>query len=198
MPSPLVTAAVLVAAGLAPVAAAPEFSTPSLTQLSAEVMLAGNAIVDGFDSLAGLTAADVSVAETIDLPELAEAFEISLPADAFDVSVPVGAFDIPGSAEAFDVPGSAAAFDLVGLFNAEVAAAIGLFNRMISLPSTLFYDFQAVFNSLLSLNFGMAFSEAVSIPLDIFNYVWGIPGAVLNTAFQMLVVIPGEYLFNFG
>lgn len=99
---------------------------------------------------------------------------------------------------AFDVPGAAAAFDLSGLLNAELAAAQGLFNSLFSLPVTLFNDVENVINSLTDLNFGMAFSELVAIPQDIVNYVLGLPGLVINTLYQMAVVIPGEFLFNFG
>lgn len=107
----------------------------------------------------------------------------------------LGTLDVPTAAE---LPGAAEAFDFVGLFNAEVAAAQGFFNSLFSLPGTLFNDVQNVIDSLVNLDFGMAFSEAVTIPQDIINYVLGLPGLVINTVFNMVVVLPGEYLFNFG
>lgn len=106
-------------------------------------------------------------------------------------------FDVPGAA-AVDVPGAAGAFDLSGLINAEFAAAQGLFNHIFSLPVTLFNDAERLFTSLVDLNFGQAFSELFAIPQDIVNYVLGLPGTVLNTVYEMAVVLPGEFLFNFG
>ncbi|WP_125078592.1 hypothetical protein [Mycobacterium sp. P7213] len=182
LPSIAIAATALVAAGLTPVAAAPEISTRTVAAMSAEVTLAANTVVDSFEALAGLAPVDMS--------SLAE--ELNVPGD-LDLSEV-----LPGAAYALDVPGAADAFDIVGLFNAEVAAAVGLFNRFISLPFTLYNDFTNLFTSLINLDFGMAFSQAATIPLDIFNYVVGLPGAVLNTAFNMLFVLPGEYLFNFG
>ncbi|MGV0747256.1 hypothetical protein [Mycolicibacter heraklionensis] len=182
LPSIAIAATALAAAGLTPVAAAPEISTRAVTAVSAEVTLAANAIVDSFETLAGLAPFDMSsIADELTVP------------DTFDLSEV-----LPGAANAWDVPGAADAFDIVGLFNAEVAAAVGLFNRFISLPFTLFNDFENLFTSLINLDFGMAFSQAATIPLDIVNYVVGLPGAVVNTAFNMLFVLPGEYLFNFG
>ncbi|BBY34351.1 hypothetical protein BST33_13630 [Mycolicibacter minnesotensis] len=178
LPSIVIATTALLAAGLTPAAAPPEI-THALTTVSAEVALAGNAVIDNFDTLAGLA--------TVDLSSIVEEFAVPGTAEAFD---------FPGAA--VDVPGAADAFDLVGLFNAEVAAAVGLFNRFISLPFTLYNDFTNLAESLINLDFGMAFSQAVTIPLDIVNYVLGLPGAVVNTAFNMLFVIPGEYLFNFG
>lgn len=173
-PSSLVAAtAVLLAAGLTPVAAQPEISTRAAAAVSAEVALAGSAVVDTFPNLEALAAA-------FDVPDTAEVF------------------DIPGAAEVFDIPGAAAAFDFVGLFNAELAAAQGFFNSLFSLPVTFFNNVQDVVNSLINLDFGMAFSAAVSIPQDIINYALGLPGLVINTVFNMAVVLPGEYLFNFG
>ncbi len=160
IPSPRLLGAVaasaaLLAAGLAPVTAAvPESTAHAVATVSTEVALAGDAVVEGLESLAG--------------------------------------------AAAFDVPGAAEAFDLSGLLNAEFAAAQGLFNSIFSLPTTLFNDVQALFNSLVDLNFGMAFSELFAIPQDIVNYVLGLPGLVVNTLYEMAVVIPGEFLFNFG
>ena len=180
-PSIVVAAAALLAAGLTPVAAQPDFSTRALATVSAEVALAGSVVVDSFDTLAGLTP-----------------FDISGVADESNVSDTAGAFDIPGLSDAYDVPGAAQAFDIVGLFNAEVAAAWGFVNHLISLPVMVFNDVENVITSLINLDFGMAFSAAVSIPLDIVNYVIGLPGALVNTAFNMIFVLPGEYLFNFG
>lgn len=180
-PSIVIAATALLAAGLTPAAAPPEI-THTLTTVSAEVALAGNAVIDSFDTLAGLA--------TVDLSNLVEEFTVPGAAEEFDFT------GFPGAA--VDVPGAADAFDLVGLFNAEVAAAVGLFNRFISLPFTLYNDVTNLVGSLINLDFGMAFSQAVTIPLDIVNYVLGLPGAVVNTAFNMLFVIPGEYLFNFG
>lgn len=182
LPSVAVAATALVAAGLTPMAASPEISTRAVTTVSAEVALAASAVVDSFDTLAGLAPFDMSsIAEELNVPGTVDLSDV-----------------LPGAANAVDVPGAAAAFDLVGLFNAEVAAAVGLFNRFISLPFTLYDDISNVVTSLINLDFGMAFSQAASIPLDIVNYVVGLPGAVINTAFNMLFVLPGEYLFNFG
>lgn len=144
--------AVLLAAGLAPVATPPDISAHAVAQVSAEVTLTAETIFDG-----GL-------------------------ADAVT----------------FDTPGVAEAFDISGLLNAEFAAAQGLFNSLFSLPGTLFNDVQGVITSLADLNFGLAFSELFAIPQDIVNYVLGLPGLVVNTLYQMAVVIPGEFLFNFG
>lgn len=102
------------------------------------------------------------------------------------------------SSAVLDTPGAADAFDIAGLINAEFAAAQGFVNSLISLPTTLFNDVSSVVNSLVDLNFGLAFSVAVTIPQDIINYVLGLPGLLINTAFNMAVVLPGEYLFNFG
>ncbi|KLO31750.1 hypothetical protein ABW16_02770 [Mycolicibacter heraklionensis] len=182
LPIVAVAATALVAAGLAPVAASPEISTRAVAAVSAEVALAASAVVDSFDTLAGLAPFDMSsIAEELNVPGTADVFDV-----------------LPGAADALDVPGAAAAFDIVGLFNAEVAAAVGLFNRFISLPFTLYDDISNVVTSLINLDFGMAFSQAATIPLDIVNYVLGLPGAVVNTAFNMIFVLPGEYLFNFG
>lgn len=181
LPSVVATTAVLLAAGLTPVAAEPEISTRAVDAVSAEVALAGSAVVDTFDALAGIAA--------FNGPDTAEVFDIPGAAEVFD---------LPGAAEAFDIPGAAAAFDFVGLFNAELAAAQGFFNSLFSLPVTFFNNVQDVVNSLINLDFGMAFSAAVSIPQDIINYVLGLPGLVINTVFNMVVVLPGEYLFNFG
>lgn len=159
MLSGIAATAVLLAAGLAPVAA-PLVSTHAVTeasaQVSTEVALTGSALIDGIDGIiADLAASD-------------------------------------------DTPGPADAFDIAGLFNAELAAAQGFFNSLFSLPGTLFNDVSNVVTSLVNLDFGMAFSEAVTIPQDIINYVLGLPGLVINTVFNMVVVLPGEYLFNFG
>ncbi len=182
LPSVAVAATALVAAGLTPMAASPEISRRAVATVSAEVALAASAVVDSFDTLAGLAPFDMSsIAEELNVPGTVDLSDV-----------------LPGAANAVDVPGAAAAFDLVGLFNAEVAAAVGLFNRFISLPFTLYDDISNVVTSLINLDFGMAFSQAASIPLDIVNYVVGLPGAVINTAFNMLFVLPGEYLFNFG
>lgn len=182
MLSGVAATAVLLAAGLTPVATSPEMSTRALSAVSTEVALATSAVVDSFDALAGLAPFDISsVAGGSDVPGDVDVFNV-----------------LPGAADALDVPGSADAFDIVGLFNAEVAAAVGLFNRVISLPITLFNDFENLITSLINLDFGMAFSQAFSIPQDIVNYALGLPGAVVNTAFNMLFVLPGEYLFNFG
>ncbi|MDQ2628961.1 MAG: hypothetical protein M3Y90_18430 [Actinomycetota bacterium] len=130
--------------------------------------------------------------------------EVALTADTiFDgltFDAPAVAFDAPGLAEAvaFDTSGVAEAFDIAGLINAEFAAAQGFFNSLFSLPGTLFNDVEGVITSLINLDFGMAFSELFSIPQDIVNYVLGLPGLVVNTLYEMAVVIPGEYLFNFG
>lgn len=178
LPGIAVAATALVAAGLTPVVASPEISTRAV----AEVTLAANAVVDSFDTLAGLAPFDMSsIADELNVPGTVDLSDV-----------------LPGAANALDVPGAADAFDIVGLFNAEVAAAVGLFNRFISLPFTLYNDFENLFTSLINLDFGMAFSQAATIPLDIVNYVVGLPGAVVNTAFNMLFVLPGEYLFNFG
>lgn len=158
MLSGIAATAVLLAAGLAPVAAAPEIvahAAAEVAAVSTEVALTGSALVDGIDGII----ADVA---------------------------------------AFDAPGTADAFDIAGLFNAELAAAQGFFNSLFGLPGTLFNDVQNVITSLANLDFGMAFSEAVDIPRDIINYVLGLPGLVLNTIYTMAVVLPGEYLFNFG
>lgn len=182
LPSIAVATTALVAAGLTPVVASPEISTRAAAAVSAEVTLAANAVVDSFDTLAGLAPFDMSsIADELNVPGTVDLSDV-----------------LPGAADALDVPGAADAFDIVGLFNAEVAAAVGLFNRFISLPFTLFNDFENLFTSLINLDFGMAFSQAATIPLDIVNYVVGLPGAVVNTAFNMLFVLPGEYLFNFG
>ena len=182
LPSIAVAATALVAAGLTPEVASPEISTRAVAAVSTEVALAASAVVDSFDTLAGLAPFDMS--------SIADEPNVPGTSDLLDV--------LPGAASAVDVPGAAAAFDLVGLFNAEVAAAVGLFNHVISLPFTLFNDVENVVTSLINLDFGMAFSQAASIPLDIVNYVLGLPGAVVNTAFNMIFVLPGEYLFNFG
>ncbi|UVO12376.1 hypothetical protein NM962_21365 [Mycobacterium sp. SVM_VP21] len=182
LPSIAIAATALVAAGLTPVVASPEITTRAAAAVSAEVTLAANAVVDSFDTLAGLAPFDLSsIADELNVPGTVDLSEV-----------------LPGAANALDVPGAAAAFDIVGLFNAEVAAAVGLFNRFISLPFTLYNDISNVVTSLINLDFGMAFSQAATIPLDIVNYVLGLPGAVVNTAFNMIFVLPGEYLFNFG
>jgi|GEM_PF-3344896 len=182
LPSIAIAATALVAAGLTPVAAAPEISRRAMAAVSAEVTLAASAVVDSFDALAGLAPFDMSgIADELNVPGTVDLADL-----------------LPGAADASDIPGAADAFDIVGLFNAEVAAAVGLFNRFISLPFTLFNDFENLFTSLINLDFGLAFSQAATIPLDIVNYVVGLPGAVVNTAFNMLFVLPGEYLFNFG
>ncbi|ORV47503.1 hypothetical protein AWC02_08440 [Mycolicibacter engbaekii] len=185
----LLAATALLAAGLTPAAASLEATGQPLPLVSAQVALAGNAVADSFDALAGFDL--TAVAEELNLPGGADLLDL-LPGDTnlYDL--------LPGAADAFDVPGAAAAFDFVGLFNAEVAAAVGLFNRFISLPFTLYNDVENLITSLLNLDFGMAFSQAVSIPLDIVNYVVGLPGAVIGTVFNMVLVLPGEYLFNFG
>jgi hypothetical protein len=151
MLSGIAAIAVLLAAGLAPVAATPDISTRAVAVVSAEVALTADTIFDGL--------ADPTV---------------------------------------FDTPGVAEAFDISGLLNAEFAAAQGLFNSLFSLPGTLFNDIQGVITSLADLNFGLAFSELFAIPQDIINYVLGLPGLVVNTVYEMAVVIPGEFLFNFG
>jgi len=119
--------------------------------------------------------------------------EVALTSDAV-----IDGLDALADTAAFDVPGAAQAFDLSGLLNAEFDAAQGLFNSIFSLPATLFNDAQALFNSLVDLNFGMAFSALFAIPQDIVNYVIGLPGMVVNTVYEMAVVIPGEFVFNFG
>lgn len=127
--------------------------------------------------------------------------EVALTADTiFDALADAAALDAPGAAEAvaIDTPGVAEAFDISGLINAEFAAAQGFFNSLFSLPVTLFNDVEGLITSLVNLDFGMAFSELFSIPQDIVNYVLGLPGLVVNTLYEMAVVIPGEYLFNFG
>lgn len=146
--------AVLLASGLAPVAAAPDTSASAVVKVAADIALAGNAVVDGLESLAGMAA--------------------------------------------FDDPGTAEAFDISGLLNAEFAAAQGFFNSLFSLPATLINDVENLIGSLTDLNFGMAFSALVAIPQDIVNYVLGLPGMVVNTLYEMAVVLPGEFLFNFG
>ncbi|BBX23870.1 hypothetical protein MTER_32810 [Mycolicibacter terrae] len=155
MLSGVAATAVLLAAGLTPVAVAPGVTTHAVARVSAEVVLTGSALTDGIDGILG------------------------------DVA-------------ALDTPGAADAFDIAGLFNAELAAAQGFFNSLFSLPGTLFNDVQNLITSLVNLDFGMAFSEAVTIPQDIINYVLGLPGLVVNTIYNMVVVLPGEYLFNFG
>lgn len=121
------------------------------------------------------------------------------------VALTSGAVDsiLPGlenalSTAVLDTPGAADAFDIVGLINAEIAAAQGLFNSLFSLPVTLYNDVTSVIDNLINLDFGMAFSVAITIPQDIINYVLGLPGLLVNTAFNMAFVLPGEYLFNFG
>lgn len=179
-----VASAALLAAALTPVAVAPELGAHTLATVSAEVTLAADAVTDVVADLQALIAPD--------------AFDFAAPADAFDIPDLADTLGFPGIAEALDVPGPAAAFDIVGLFNAEVAAAVGLFERFISLPGTLFNDVSNLVTSLINLDFGMAFSEAVGIPIDIVNYALGLPGAVVNTVINMVLVLPGEYLFNFG
>lgn len=147
----IAASAVLLAAGLVPVATPPGLSAPAVAQVFTEVTLTADTIFDG-----------------------------------------------PADAVVLDTPGVAEAFDIAGLLNAEFAAAQGLFNSLFSLPATLFNDVQGVFTSLADLNFGLAFSELFAIPQDIVNYVLGLPGLVVNTLYQMAVVIPGEFLFNFG
>lgn len=151
MLSGVAAAAVLVAAGLTPAVAAPAISTSAVVEMSADIALAGNAVIDGLDGAA-----------------------------------------------AFDLPGTAEAFDLSGLLNAEVAAVEGLFNSLISLPGTLINDVESMINSLTDLNFGMAFSDLASIPQDIVNYLINVPISVGNTIYDMVAVIPGEFVFNFG
>lgn len=202
MPSVAFAATALVAAGLTPLAAPPEISTRAVAAVSNEVALAANAVVDSYETLAGLAPFDISgIAEELNAADAVDLSEL-LPGSVDLSDVLPGTVDLsdvlPGAASAFDVPGAAEAFDIIGLINAEVAAAVGLFNRFISLPFTLYNDFSNVVTSLLNLDFGMAFSQAVTIPLDVVNYVLGLPGAVVNTVFNMLLVIPGEYLFNFG
>ncbi|MEB3022876.1 hypothetical protein [[Mycobacterium] crassicus] len=165
----VIAAAALLTAGLTPVVAAPEIGTRAVATLSTEIALAGNTVVD---SLADLS--------------------------AFDIPSAAAALDVPGAAQALDIPGAADAFDIAGLINAEIAAAQGLVNSLFSLPVTLFNDVSSVVNSLINLDFGLAFSVAVTIPQDIINYVLGLPGLLINTAFNMAFVLPGEYLFNFG
>lgn len=210
--SAIVTSASLTVGGLGAVVTAPQLGNHSLATLTSQVALAADAVVDNFEALAGVAVPDLSaVADEFAVPGLAEAIAVPGLADEFAVpglaeAVAVPTIAVPAIADAIDalgayqaeIPGSANAFDFVGLFHAQVAAALGLINHFIMLPVTVVNDFGNVFNSLVNLNFGLAFSQAVSIPFDLFNYVNGLPWEVLNTAFQMLFVLPGQYLFNFG
>lgn len=62
--------AVLLAAGLAPVTAAPEVTSHAVARVSAEVMLTGSALIDGIDGII----ADVAA---LDTPGAADAFDIA-------------------------------------------------------------------------------------------------------------------------
>ncbi|MBS9532330.1 hypothetical protein KIH27_01860 [Mycobacterium sp. M1] len=105
---------------------------------------------------------------------------------------------IAAVAQAMDVSASAEAFDLSGLLSAEMAAVQGLFSSLISLPGTLIGDVERMINDLTSMNFGMAFSELAGIPQDIVNYLISVPITIGNTLYDMVAVLPGEYLLNFG
>lgn len=189
--SAVAASAALLTAGLAPVAATADIGPRTLVEaVSVDVALASAAVVD--------VLADLGTAASFDTPDVAEAFGMPDVAAMFGTPGVAEAFGTPGIAEALDLPGAAAAFDIVGLINAEIAALQGMFNSLFSLPVTLFNDVQSMVTNLVDLNFGMAFSDMVSIPLDIVNYVIGLPGMLANTAYQMAIVIPGEFLFNFG
>lgn len=105
--------------------------------------------------------------------------------------------DLSGIA-AFDVPGTADAFDIAGLLNAEMAAVQGLIGSLISLPGQLISDVESMIGNATAMDFGLAFADLASIPQDIVNYLIGVPIAIGNTLYDMVAILPGEYLLNFG
>lgn len=109
-----------------------------------------------------------------------------------------GISELSGVAMTNSTAGTTDWIDLSGLFNAEVHEAESLFNGLTGLPVTLFDDGEAAITHLFDGNLGLAFSEMIAIPQDIVNYVFGLPGLVGNDVFDMALVIPGEYLLNFG
>ncbi|MGV0626555.1 hypothetical protein [Mycolicibacter minnesotensis] len=180
--SGIAAAAVLAVAGLTPVVAASPSNPLAIAPVSTEIALASNAVVDGLDGLIDIAAFDgLGAVEEFDLSGL----------------------DVPGTAAAFDLseidaPGSAAAFDIMGLINAEFAAVQNMFGVVFSLPGSVMYHLQSMFDNLMTFDLGMAFSDLASIPQAVVNYLIGVPVGIGNILYEMVAVIPGEFLLNFS
>ena len=114
-----------------------------------------------------------------------------------DVALTSLAGDIP-SVPTVDPSGP---FDLGGLLQAEVTAGEALFNGVIGVPGGLVGDVvsgvESAINDAIDLNFGEAFSSLTGIPPAIAGTLLGAAGLPIGL-YDMVAVIPGEYLFNFG
>lgn len=98
-------------------------------------------------------------------------------------------------------PAAAEIFDIVGLFNAELAEAQSIFSTIIGFPGAVWGDLYggitAAFNDLLAFDFGNAFSAVTHMAESIFFDVINLPLNVGRDVYEMLLVIPGEFLLNF-
>lgn len=150
----------------------------------------------------GVAAAALLVAATFPLviaPE-ACASDVVQVSDVALVSSPLDVGDIASALSSADLAGGA--FNLSGLITAELDAAKEILHSLLAVPGTLFHEvvdgIQTAIHDAVGLNFGMAFSALAEIPLQVFNTIVGVPFTVGEGIYNMLLTIPGEFLFNFG
>lgn len=125
--------------------------------------------------------------------DVAQVSDIALSSNVLDPSALLGALDVAAPLQALD---------LSGLFNAELDAFGGMVQGVLTLPGDLFSAVEngigyAVFDAL-HLDLGDAFSALASIPLIAAESMLAAAVNVPFTLYEMALVIPGEFLLNFG